>query len=292
MTNAGDQFQRETKYYRGRMPGTTLDWRSQPELYKQYPDAPKVELPPARPLNNCPMHDALRNRKSSRDFTDVAISTQSLSYLLWASTGISRKEHGYEFRAAPSAGALYPIETYLCINSVQAISPGIYHYCVKGHYLELLKPGNCAAEVARAALDQEMCRAAAVVFIWTAIFQRSEWKYGQRAYRYVYLDAGHIAENLALAATSLDLGSCPIAALYDDEVNSIIGADGTQESVVYMTVVGSRAIVREKDGRKNLSSFAGSHSERIAIASAFLSLSENPRLHRRRSLVPPGVTKP
>ena len=126
----------------------------------------------------------------------------------------------------------------MCLNNVQAIPSGIYHYGIKGHYLELLKQGNCATDVARAALDQEMCRAAAVVFIWTAVFQRSRWKYGQRAYRYVYLDAGHIAENLALAATSLDLGSCPIAALYDDEVNRIIGVDGTAESVIYITVIG------------------------------------------------------
>jgi SagB-type dehydrogenase family enzyme len=238
MTDIGDQFQRRTKYDRSSMPRTALDWSSQPQLYKEYPDATRVDLPPARPLNNCPIHDALRNRRSTRDFADVPISSQSLSYLLWASTGIFRKEHGYEFRTAPSAGALYPIETYLCINNIQAIPSGIYHYSIKGHYLELLKPGNYAMDVARAALDQEMCRAAAVIFIWTAVFQRSQWKYGQRAYRYVYLDAGHVAENLALAATSLDLGSCPIAALYDDEANRILGVDGIAESVIYMTVVG------------------------------------------------------
>lgn len=213
MTNAGDQFQRETRYDRGRMQRTALDWSSQPKLYKEYPNAQRIDLPPAEPLNSCPLHDALRNRRSVRDFTKVPASSESLSYLLWASTGVSRKEQGYEFRTAPSAGALYPIETYLCVNNVQAVPAGIYHYNVKGRYLELLKPGNGAVDVARAALDQQMCRAAAVVFIWTAIFQRSKWKYGQRAYRYVYLDAGHIAENLALAATSLDLGSCPIAAL-------------------------------------------------------------------------------
>jgi len=242
MTNTGDQFQRETKYNRGRMPRTTLDWSSQPGLYKEYPDAKRIDLPPAEPLNNCPLRDALRNRRSIRDFTDVPISGQSLSYLLWASTGISRREHGYEFRTAPSAGALYPIETYVCVNNIQAIPAGVYHYNVKGHYLEFLKQGNHAGDVARAALDQQMCGAAAVVFIWTAVFQRSKWKYGQRAYRYVYLDAGHVAENLALTATSLDLGSCPVAALYDDEVNSLIGVDGIEESVIYMTVVGCRAI--------------------------------------------------
>jgi SagB-type dehydrogenase family enzyme len=241
MTNIGDQFQRETKYDRAHMPRTVLDWSSQPELYKQYPDAQRVDLPPAKPPNNCPLHDVLQNRRSIRDFADVPISSQALSHLLWASTGISRKEQGYEFRTAPSAGALYPVETYLCINNIQAIPTGIYHYNVKGHYLELLKQGNHAVHVTRTALDQQMCRAAAVVLIWTAVFQRSKWKYGQRAYRYVYLDVGHAAENLALAATSLDLGSCPIAALYDDEVNGLIGVDGAEESVLYMTVVGCPA---------------------------------------------------
>lgn len=73
---------------------------------------------------------------------------------------------------------------------------------------------------------------------WTAIFQRSKWKYHQRAYRYVYLDAGHIAQNVALAAVALGLGSCQVAALYDDEVDALLGVDGTEESVIYMTVVG------------------------------------------------------
>jgi SagB-type dehydrogenase family enzyme len=76
------------------------------------------------------------------------------------------------------------------------------------------------------------------VFVWTAIFQRSKWKYEQRGYRYIYLDAGHIAENLALAATSIGLGTCQIGALFDDEVNSVVGVDGTDESVIYMSVVG------------------------------------------------------
>jgi SagB-type dehydrogenase family enzyme len=79
---------------------------------------------------------------------------------------------------------------------------------------------------------------AAVIFVWTAIFNRSKCKYGQRAYRYIYLDAGHIAENLALGAVSLSLGSCPIAALYDDEVNSLIDVDGIKESVIYLSAVG------------------------------------------------------
>ena len=87
-------------------------------------------------------------------------------------------------------------------------------------------------------MDQDMCAGASVVFIWTALFQRSKWKYKQRAYRYVYLDAGHVGAQLALAATALDLGSCQIGALYDSEVNDLVGVDGEEESVVYMSVVG------------------------------------------------------
>ena len=86
---------------------------------------------------------------------------------------------------------------------------------------------------ARASLDQRIAHDADVVFIWTVLFERSKWTYGQRAYRYVYCDAGHIAENVALG-----LGSCHIAALYDDEVNTLRGGDGKEESVIYMTVVG------------------------------------------------------
>jgi SagB-type dehydrogenase family enzyme len=83
-----------------------------------------------------------------------------------------------------------------------------------------------------------MCATAAAVFVWSAVFERCKWKYGQRAYRYVYLDAGHIAENLALAAVSLNFGSCEIGALFDDEVNAILGIDGEQESTILMAVVG------------------------------------------------------
>jgi len=101
-----------------------------------------------------------------------------------------------------------------------------------------LKTGDFRTDVARAALDQETAYWANVVFVWTAVFERSTWKYKQRAYRYAYLDAGHIAQNVALAAVTLGLGSCQIAALYDDEVNGLLGVDGVDESAIYMTVVG------------------------------------------------------
>lgn len=180
----------------------------------------------------------LRQRKSIRDFRDKPISMGQLAYLLWASTGIQRIEGGYEFRTAPSAGALYPIETYVIANNVKALERGAYHYAIRPHQLELLEQRDLSRQIAAAALGQEMCAAAVAVFIWTAVFERCKWKYGQRAYRYIYLDAGHIAENLALAAVSLNLGSCEIGALYDDHVNAIIGIEGSEESTICMAAVG------------------------------------------------------
>jgi len=235
----GDRFQKDTKYTRYSMGGGGLNWRNQPELYKCYLNSKKIRLEPPEALSQITLDEALKKRKSIRNFSEKPITKKQLSYLLWASTGIQRNELGFEFRTAPSAGALYPIETYLVINRVKDISKGVYHYSIRDHFLEELKTGDFSSDISQAALEQDMCKYAAVVFIWTAIFNRSKWKYGERAYRYIYLDAGHIAENLALASTSLGLGNCQIAALFDDEVNDILEVDGANESVIYMSIVGN-----------------------------------------------------
>jgi SagB-type dehydrogenase family enzyme len=234
----GARFQGETKYARDKLPGGFLDWRKRPGIYKNYPDALKVGLPPAAEKGGMPVWEAIGKRRSARDFRNIPISAAELSQLLWASQGVTKVVGDYGLRTAPSAGALYPVETYLSIQMVEDIGPGIYHYGVRRHQLELLRSGDLRAAVAEAALDQSFLAEAAVVLAWTAVFGRSKWKYRERAYRYVYLDAGHIAQNCALAAVSLGLGSCQVAALYDDEVNAILGVDGKEESILYMTAVG------------------------------------------------------
>ncbi len=234
----GDRFQQETKYFRDRMSGGGMDYAAQPDVYKEYPTLPEVELPKRVEVEGMSLNDVLNKRRSVREYSAMPISIEQLSYLLWASGGIQREEMGWHFRTAPSAGALYPIETYLVINNVRDVERGIYHYNVRRHSLETLKTGDFRDDIARAALGQSMCADCAVVFVWTAIFQRSKWKYKQRAYRYIYLDAGHIAENLALAATASKLGTCQVAALFDDEVNTLLEIDGNEESVVYMSTVG------------------------------------------------------
>jgi SagB-type dehydrogenase family enzyme len=234
----GDSFQKETKYQRGRLPGGTLDWKTRPKSFKSYPSAPKTRLSPPQFSRNAPLWEAIRKRRSVRDFGNEPITEDVLSLLLWASQGVTKEYSDFALRTAPSAGALYPIETYVAVHNVEGVEPGIYHYDVMNHALDELRRGDFRDETAQAALDQDFLGTCNVVFIWTAVFGRSKWKYKERAYRYVYLDAGHIAQNVALAAVALELGSCQVAALYDDEVNAVVGVDGLDESIVYMTAVG------------------------------------------------------
>jgi len=238
MSGVGDRFQQETKYHPHKMGGAGPTWQARPALYKEYRDAPGAELPAFTPSEPMSLDSALRRRKSVRHYRDEPISKGQLGYLLWASTGIQRTEQGYEFRTAPSAGALYPVETYVVANQVRKLEPGLYHYNIRSHELEQLRTGDLRRAITAAALGQGMCAEASAVVIWSAVFERCKWKYGQRAYRYVYLDAGHIAENLALAAVSLKLGTCEIGALFDDEVNALVGIDGLQESTICMATVG------------------------------------------------------
>lgn len=233
----GREFQETTKNRRGALGGKALDWDNRPPTYKTYPQAKSFQLP--KPLANVvPFDDVIRARRSVRSFSNDPLTLEELSYLLWSCTGIREVRGEHAFRTSPSAGALYPIETYVVINSVQGQGSGLYHYNVKEHKLEILRPGDLGEEVAHAALEQDMCAFAPVVFLWTAVFPRTIWKYGQRAYRYIYLDAGHIGAQLSLAAVSLGMGTCQIAATFDDEINAFLGVDGVQEGVVYMSVVG------------------------------------------------------
>jgi len=234
----GERFQIETKYAPESMPGGSLDWSIKPDTYKTYPAADKFLLPePQKPQTNFFL-ELLLKRRSIREFSPRDMQLHHLSYLLWASTGLQREEQGHEFRTAPSAGALYPVETYIVANKVDNLAAGLYHYAIREHSLEKIKSGYLGFQLQEAALGQNMCANAQAVFIWTAVFRRSTWKYDQRAYRYIYIDAGHIAQNLAIAAVSTGMGSCQIGAFFDDKVNAILGVDGINESVIYMSVVG------------------------------------------------------
>ncbi|MDW7652006.1 MAG: SagB/ThcOx family dehydrogenase [Bacillota bacterium] len=239
--NIGDTYQQATKYARSSTPGGSEGLRM-PEPYKRYPEThQRVVLPAPGRTGGQSVFDLLSRRRSVRRYDAKELTLAELSQMLWAGQGISRDTGRHMFRTAPSAGALYPIETYVLVNRVNGLTSGIYHYEIPRHRLCLVRTGNFGGELAHAALGQQMVADAPCTFIWSAVTARSKWKYGERAYRYMYMDAGHIAQNTALAAVSLEMGSCQIAAFFDDEINAMIGLDGKEETVIYLTAAGRPA---------------------------------------------------
>jgi SagB-type dehydrogenase family enzyme len=235
----GDLYHQETEYRKEAMPQGGLDWAHQPSPYKKFPYALRhFPLRPPDQKGGRSLWEAIAQRRSVREFSDQSITFSEFSQLIWATQGITLRASGFEFRASPSAGALYPIETYLVVNRVEAIPPGLYHYNVKEAQLLLLREGQFGSELCQAGLGQEMLEEAACVFVWTAMVERSKWKYRERAYRYIYMDAGHIGQALYLAATALDLGCCTVGAFFDEEIDHVIGVDGRKEISVYLGAVG------------------------------------------------------
>lgn len=236
----GDNFQKGTAYRRNQLFRHSLDWNNKPLTYKSYPSKKtSLELDfTVKSGARTPFIEVLKRRKSIRSFSNSPLRLPELAFLLWASTGIRQSIGGFDFRMAPSAGALYPIETYIVVNNVDSLQKGLYHYNIKQNVLEELQIGDFEDEITRSAMDQKMCAEAQAVFIWTAVFARTKWKYSQRGYRYIYQDAGHIAQNLALSAASIGLGTCQIGAFFDDEINKMLNIDGTEESVIYLSAIG------------------------------------------------------
>jgi SagB-type dehydrogenase family enzyme len=230
-------------YHEWSTPGHALDlpvpdWGGRPPRYKTYPDAERIALPDPVSFRGLGIEEALETRRSVRDYSDRPLSLAALSRLLHAAQGITEQRLG--FRAAPSAGALYPIELYAVVHNVSELAAGIYHYAVQEQALEALQQGDFRGRVVRAGLFQEFLGQANVCFILSAVFQRTRWKYRERAYRYVLLEAGHVGQNLYLAATSMGLGACAVGAFLDTQLNDLLGLDGAAEAVLYIVSVGER----------------------------------------------------
>ncbi|MGQ9502853.1 MAG: SagB/ThcOx family dehydrogenase [Anaerolineae bacterium] len=232
----GLQYHEWSKPGHAQYEGPPLDWGEQPPLYKTYPGAPRISLPmPVEEVGSTFMA-AVRARRSQRSYRDDPLSLAELGQLLFAAQGITYPSG--ELRAAPSAGALYPIELYTLAHCVTNVQAGVYHYAIQTHELELVRAGDLHEAVSAAALGQSFVGEANVCFVLSAIFQRTRWKYRERAYRYILLEAGHIAQNLCLAATALGLGACTVGAFYDDDLNALLGLDGRDETALYIVAAG------------------------------------------------------
>jgi len=191
--------------------------------------SPSIPLPSPRMDGDVSLEAALCLRRSIRNFTQQGLSLAEIGQLLWAAQGVT-DPRGY--RTAPSAGALYPLEIYL------ATDQGLYHYRPEDHSLQPLQDADRRLELFHAGLGQQALREAPAIFIIVGVIPRTEAKYGpERSPRYVYLEAGHAAQNLLLQATALGLGAVPIGAFYDNQVVDLLGLpDGY--SPLYLIPVG------------------------------------------------------
>ena len=215
-------------------------WAGRPEPHKSSPGRERVPLPRPPELRSAPadLWQVLAGRRSRREFSGEPVLLEHLAALLWACQGVTARHGPYLLRTAPSAGALYPFETYVSIQAVAGLEPCLAHLHVPDFALEILAPGHHGRRLALAALAQGFVQRASVVVLWTAVYARAAWKYGDRAMRYIGMDLGHVCENLALAAEALGLGCCPVAAFFDREMDEVLGVDGRAEFAYYLAAVG------------------------------------------------------
>ena len=203
----------------------------------RYSEKPKLQLPEPR-FQGLYLEDAIRRRRSIRDYSGETMSIMQISVILFAAQGISGEVHGQKVRTAPSAGALYPIDLYAFVNNVEDIQLGLYYYSPTDHSLFQLKKGDFRKSLFEATLEQDMVKDANVVIVLTSIPKRIVWKYRDRAQRYIFMEAGHISQNIYLQATSLGLGSVAIGAFYDEKIGNLMDLDLKQETPIYIHTVG------------------------------------------------------
>jgi SagB-type dehydrogenase family enzyme len=191
-------------------------------------------------LNEKDIRELFYDRKSVRVFNEEAMTKDELSFLLWASQGVkSVMDNRYAaFRTVPSAGARHPFETYLFVNNVADLERGIYRYMALEHKLELIKEGDFRGNLAPASLGQKFAEKSAIVFAYSVIPYRTEWRYFVGSYKPILLDAGHVGQNLYLACEALNLGTVALASYSVDEYDEMIGLDGEDEFIVYVFPVG------------------------------------------------------
>jgi SagB-type dehydrogenase family enzyme len=242
MSSIGREFMEKTKYQY--LEESDQDrGLPQPPLELSYPedawafDLPRIEQIRTESLD---LTEAIVGRKTRRKYRDEALTIEELAYLLWCTQGVKTvTQRPVTLRTVPSAGARHAFETFLLINNVEGLEPGIYKYIALEHKLIAvnLEPG-LSEQVAQIAGNQVFINDSAVTFIWTADIYRMKWRYGERGYRYIHLDAGHVCQNLYLAAQTVQSGVCAIAAFDDDALNDFLGLDGDEQFAVYLAAVG------------------------------------------------------
>ncbi len=214
-----------------------------PPIEKPCPEnARKIDLPGGRDWDTVQpvtLINAIANRKSHRAATKGSLRLSELSFLLWATQGVRKKEGAYHaLRTVPSAGCRHSFETYIAAFQVDGLDKGIYRYLPLSHQLvEIFTRDNLEHHVARMALGQAFAGKSAATFIWTTVTGRMEWRYGRASYKVIALDAGHVCQNLYLACEAVGCGTCAIAAYDQEYADDFLGIDGEEEFTLYLAPV-------------------------------------------------------
>ena len=193
----------------------------------------KIKLPKPKYDSNTSVEKALRERRSIRKYKDEALTLAEVSQLLWAAQGITDPRG---LRTAPSAGALYPLEVYVVIGNVEGLTKGVYKYKPHGHELVKVRSGDVRDELSVAALGQPWVKEGSIVIVFSAVYERTTQKYGNRGIRYVHIEVGHAAQNVYLQAVSLNLGTVVVGAFRDDEVRKILNVLDEEHPLCIMPV--------------------------------------------------------
>lgn len=231
-----------------------------PASQKAYPqDAFLINLvaPEEFTVGQMPLIKAIHQRRSRREYSDVSLNLEELSFLLWATQGVDQEAtRNYRewlagvigwpvseiptlMRTVPSGGACHPFETYLLVNRVKGLGPGIYRYLSVEHKLLFLEAGLALEK--KVANLPHMLQRGAVVFMWTAIPYRSEWRYTIVAHKLIAQESGHICQNLYLACEAIGAGTCAVGAYNQKQIDDLLGVDGEEEFAIYVAPVGKVA---------------------------------------------------
>lgn len=232
-----------------------IDFSQTPQAQGYPPPAPEKPYPPSAKLvdlvqpgswqgiHPIDLETAIRRRQSRRSYSRQPLSLDELSFLLWATQGVrARINSATTLRTVPSAGARHALETYLVVFRVTGLEEGVYRYLPIEHRLVFeFHEANLRRRLVEAALGQRFVAEAAVVFVWTTIPFRMEWRYHLAAHKAIALDAGHVCQNLYLACEAIDAGTCAVAAYHQEKMDELLRVNGEDEFVIYLAPVGKRA---------------------------------------------------
>lgn len=196
-------------------------------------DSRVIKLPEPKLDSQISIEEALRKRRSVRDYRLEPLALDELSQLLWAAQGITAPEG---LRTAPSAGALYPLELYVVAGDVTDLTNGVYKYKPQGHELIKIRQGDKRVELSRAALGQEWVENGALSLVFSGVYERTTGKYGERGVQYVHIEVGHAAQNVYLQAVSLNLGTVVVGAFHEDQVREILNMSEEEHPLLILPV--------------------------------------------------------